>query len=51
MRDQAPGTGLGLNLVKMIVAAHEGTIEVKSAAGYGTEFIVRIPLVPRQAAE
>jgi signal transduction histidine kinase len=43
LEDQAPGTGLGLNLVKMIIEAHEGTIEVKSAPGEGTEFIMRIP--------
>jgi signal transduction histidine kinase len=43
LQDQMHGTGLGLNLVKMIIEAHEGTIRVKSAPGEGTEFIVRIP--------
>ena len=43
VQDQMHGTGLGLNLVKMIIEAHEGTIRVKSAPGEGTEFIVRIP--------
>jgi signal transduction histidine kinase len=41
--DQVHGTGLGLNLAKKIVEAHGGTIEVKSEANQGTEFIVRIP--------
>jgi signal transduction histidine kinase len=43
VQDQVHGTGLGLNLVKMIVEAHQGSIQVKSAPGQGTEFIVRIP--------
>jgi signal transduction histidine kinase len=41
--DQVHGTGLGLNLVRRIVEAHGGTIHVKSSAGAGSEFIVRLP--------
>ena len=40
---QVHGTGLGLNLVKKIVEAHGGTIQVKSEPMKGAEFIVRIP--------
>jgi len=36
------GYGLGLNIVKKIIEAHNGTIEVKSIKEKGTEFIVRI---------
>ncbi|MBP9096670.1 MAG: HAMP domain-containing histidine kinase, partial [Ignavibacteria bacterium] len=36
------GYGLGLNIVKKIIEAHNGTIEVKSEKDKGTEFIVRI---------
>jgi signal transduction histidine kinase len=36
------GYGLGLNIVKKIIEAHNGTIEVKSIKDKGTEFIVRI---------
>jgi two-component system NtrC family sensor kinase len=38
------GTGMGLSLSYGIVQAHRGTIDVQSAPGTGTEFIVRIPL-------
>jgi signal transduction histidine kinase len=41
--DQIHGTGLGLHLVKNIVVAHGGTLQVKSAAGKRTEFVMRIP--------
>ena len=37
------GTGIGLALVKELVELHEGTIEVKSTAGFGTSFLVQIP--------
>lgn len=37
------GTGLGLAITKHIVKILEGTIEVKSQIGKGTEFIVSIP--------
>ena len=40
------GLGLGLSLVKAIVAAHHGTVEVRSAVGQGSEFVVRLPRVP-----
>lgn len=44
--DQIHGTGLGLNLAKKIVEAHGGSIQVKSAAMKGAEFIVRLPAAP-----
>jgi signal transduction histidine kinase len=43
LQDQIHGTGLGLNLVKRIVGAHGGSIEMRSAATRGAEFIMRIP--------
>jgi len=45
-RDQVHGTGLGLNLVKKIVEAHGGAIQVTSEPEQGTEFIIRIPAAP-----
>jgi two-component system, OmpR family, phosphate regulon sensor histidine kinase PhoR len=36
------GTGLGLAIVKHIVASHSGTIDVESALGKGTRFVIRL---------
>jgi signal transduction histidine kinase len=36
------GTGLGLPIVYKIVAAHNGTIAVKSRKGAGTTFVIDI---------
>ena len=41
--EEQTGWGLGLFLVKSIIEAHQGTIEVESAAGKGTSFIVKLP--------
>jgi signal transduction histidine kinase len=40
------GLGLGLYVTRRIVAAHGGTITVRSAPGDGAEFSVRLPLAP-----
>ncbi len=37
------GSGIGLTIVKSVVAAHGGTVEVQSRAGEGTEFTVTLP--------
>jgi PAS domain S-box-containing protein len=37
------GTGLGLAIVYGIVQRHEGTIQIRSAPGQGTTFVVSLP--------
>lgn len=39
-------TGLGMAIVKQIVTAHQGTIDVKSKAGHGTSVTVQLPRSP-----
>jgi signal transduction histidine kinase len=39
----AGGTGLGMAIVKQIIAAHQGTVDVRSQLKHGTLITVRIP--------
>ncbi len=41
---RAKGIGLGLAVCKTIIDRHEGNIEVKSQAGKGTTFTIKLPL-------
>ena len=43
-RGQTVGSGLGLSIVKAIVEAHAGKIDVKSAVGKGSTFLVLLPI-------
>jgi signal transduction histidine kinase len=43
----AEGTGMGLYVVKQIVEAHDGRIEVHSEPGHGATFRIRLPLTTR----
>ena len=45
------GTGLGLSMVYGIIERHRGKIEVQSAPGEGTTFIIRIPLASSSTAK
>jgi signal transduction histidine kinase len=38
-----PGTGLGLPIVKGLVEAHDGRLEINSAVGSGTTVVVHLP--------
>ncbi|HEX5657245.1 MAG TPA: ATP-binding protein [Polyangiales bacterium] len=48
---QTRSIGLGLFIVQNIVVAHRGEMRVRSTAGEGTTFTMRIPLHPRGAAQ
>ncbi len=48
-RHRAPGTGMGLAIVKAIVEAHSGTISVTSQLGHGSVFSVALPIAIRAA--
>ncbi|WP_309680677.1 ATP-binding protein [Polaromonas sp.] len=45
-RRQKGGTGLGLNICKSIIEAHQGRIDFVSEAGKGCEFYFELPLAP-----
>ncbi len=42
---QIHGNGLGLSLIKNIIAAHRGTIDVKSSPGTGSSFVINLPVM------
>ena len=43
-RDNKPGTGIGLSIVKTIVDQHDGDVRVESEIGQGARFIVTLPV-------
>ena len=41
---RANGTGLGLAVVRAVITAHHGTVEVDSSYAAGARFVVRLPV-------
>jgi signal transduction histidine kinase len=46
VESEAPGAGLGLTIVKSIIEAHQGTVEVESPPAGGTRVQASLPLAP-----
>jgi signal transduction histidine kinase len=42
------GTGLGLSIVFKIVEVHNGTINVNTSPGQGTEFVITLPILKKK---
>jgi len=43
-QNQAGGFGIGLNYVQQVIEAHGGSVSVSSREGFGSEFIITLPL-------
>ncbi|MCR4395590.1 MAG: cache domain-containing protein [Candidatus Saccharicenans sp.] len=43
-KEKGKGTGLGLAMAYGVIKRHNGTIDVKSKLGEGTEFVIRLPV-------
>lgn len=48
LRQNAKGSGLGLMIAKHIVEKHDGTIQVESGLGEGTEFKILFPFIKEE---
>lgn len=44
LEQRVPGSGLGLHLVRRLVMAHGGRIDLQTAAGGGAAFLIHLPI-------
>jgi two-component system phosphate regulon sensor histidine kinase PhoR len=51
LESHVPGTGLGLDIVSSIVAAHDGAVALESEVGRGSTFRVTLPRSPASSPE
>jgi signal transduction histidine kinase len=49
-KEVGKGTGQGLALARSVLEKHAGSIEVRSAVGEGTAFVLRLPIAGRPSA-
>lgn len=47
-KDVGQGTGLGLSISYGIIQTHQGNIQVTSAPGEGTSFLIKLPVTPKR---
>jgi signal transduction histidine kinase len=50
-RNDTPGGGLGLSLVRHVVRAHGGRVHVEDAEGGGAALVVELPAAPTEESE
>lgn len=50
-REEVPGWGIGLSLVREVAVLHEGSVEVDSTPGRGARFQLRLPRVAATGLE
>lgn len=48
---EAGGTGLGLSIAKEILDQNNGSIDIKSVVGKGTEVVIRVPTISSEEKE
>ncbi|PQJ11375.1 hypothetical protein CJD36_006125 [Flavipsychrobacter stenotrophus] len=46
-KDVGEGTGLGLSIAYNTIVKHNGSVQINSELGQGTEFIIKLPLIQK----